>query len=819
MNYKIKYLSYKKKYINLRNQYGGLDSIEEYMNEAIDDAIKEYMNEEIIDLGKKNLESAFLAENFVRFEILLDRIISDSLNFKCNDYIEQEWDNDIDDYLKKNENNFVIKYPNANNYECNSLDYLKSSYKLTSDPDQYQFFYQCKDYDPTAYLPKEENLIRENKFIKLGSVNYFVKKPDWIFEGKPPGSRIFNLVKHEELQYFASNHLADRINNLVIGADHCNQKQPIQTYKLEEYENLNNIISNIVHFILDNWNESEECTQIFLTLLKYPKINLNLQNEYGYSPLMICCLKNIKIGVLKLLEKNVKLEFLTSQEKDGIPIYKDAYDIAVLKNNSEIVINILEELVKVNELNFPLIYKIKDIPNNDNLVNLEVYYNISKLKTLQIVKQSKDKIKKDSFKMFKKTYISTLEINSNDPELKFIRNEIHGKVYNDKQNLVSLKFYNYLTEQHNVIKEFKIHRYLNAHDITCKIFNINSIIFNTEINSQTENLNLFMVAVDTVTSNLTIFLKNYYNEIKEDQSDIMNYINNRIYDKLGLLLDLKYTCSYWKPDNILIKVINDNLKLATEEEIKDIIKKKDFNKIKIYLNDITYSFCCIGDCIPNENFEDISTIFLGIYCLSIYCRYHIENKGNKLNLLDQKILQYEDELYTFLIVKGEKYTENIIAKYLTHSALRVSIINITKYFYTQMFSFFTLETKIDLRLIYKYELYFDKLESKHEIEIGKYQDDYPLLNSNGVINVLDRICKNIRKKIEYESEIIFGKGYENLISAILKKEINRLESLLNRIDVNIYESKSGEIELEPIHVAILDFDAIPKSKKIIDILL
>ena len=142
MNYKIKYLSYKKKYINLRNQYGGLDSIEEYMNEAIDDAIKEYMNEEIIDLGKKNLESAFLAENFVRFEILLDRIISDSLNFKCNDYIEQEWDNDIDDYLKKNENNFVIKYPNANNYECNSLDYLKSSYKLTSDPDQYQFFYQ-----------------------------------------------------------------------------------------------------------------------------------------------------------------------------------------------------------------------------------------------------------------------------------------------------------------------------------------------------------------------------------------------------------------------------------------------------------------------------------------------------------------------------------------------------------------------------------------------------------------------------------------------------------------------------------------------------
>ena len=65
-------------------------------------------------------------------------------------------------------------------------------------------------------------------------------------------------------------------------------------------------------------------------LLTHPKINVNIQNKNGYSPLYIVCLKNKKEMIKLLLEyPKTKIDFDITEFKDNIEIYN-----SLKKNNN-----------------------------------------------------------------------------------------------------------------------------------------------------------------------------------------------------------------------------------------------------------------------------------------------------------------------------------------------------------------------------------------------------------------------------------------------------------------------------------------------------
>ena len=81
----------------------------------------------------------------------------------------------------------------------------------------------------------EINTDPDHQFVKIGTANWVVLRPDWYPEGQIPGSRIFRLVKLRKIKGLVSNYAREGNMRFIdlISVDHCNQKRPLQTYRLE----------------------------------------------------------------------------------------------------------------------------------------------------------------------------------------------------------------------------------------------------------------------------------------------------------------------------------------------------------------------------------------------------------------------------------------------------------------------------------------------------------------------------------------------------------------------------------------------------------
>jgi hypothetical protein len=186
----------------------------------------------------------------------------------CFDTVMQD-DYNIQEYLAENENNFVIKLPRSDKYECMSIDNLKSQWRLTledidkytEDPTKgkpyYKKWYACREKNnlPHSHQIVEgnhlghkiqvNNVIRyeadnqteipESSYIKIGSANWLVQKPDWIYDGTPPEPRIFSLVEVKNLHTITANDMMDGVpdplSDVFLSSDHCNT-EPMLSYKL-----------------------------------------------------------------------------------------------------------------------------------------------------------------------------------------------------------------------------------------------------------------------------------------------------------------------------------------------------------------------------------------------------------------------------------------------------------------------------------------------------------------------------------------------------------------------------------------------------------
>jgi len=149
-------------------------------------------------------------------------------------------DVDINNYLREDDLNFVIKYSGAENYEVWNLnDYLRQI-KIAGQ-DDINVFYECVNTNHFLVQP-ENNVVRDTEYIKIGAYNTIVVKPDWIKLGSKyvPEPRIFEMVKYKEVKALISRDIHDYQFSVVSG-DHCQatrtsaSQEPVTiwTYKFE----------------------------------------------------------------------------------------------------------------------------------------------------------------------------------------------------------------------------------------------------------------------------------------------------------------------------------------------------------------------------------------------------------------------------------------------------------------------------------------------------------------------------------------------------------------------------------------------------------
>ena len=187
-------------------------------------------------------------------------------------------DEDIFEYLQSHPKNFVIQLPGSDRYETLNLNDLLKMKRLD---DLYKYFrigaydtfYECHKYDPNDYQNGSKNVNTLKKFMKLGIASIPVLVPEWFFgnfgyrtERFPiPEPRIFKLEKYKVVNSLVSSklyHYLDKLDEIalhnydieveraqmeglpqeeidmmepdwpLVSADHCNEKKPIQTYRL-----------------------------------------------------------------------------------------------------------------------------------------------------------------------------------------------------------------------------------------------------------------------------------------------------------------------------------------------------------------------------------------------------------------------------------------------------------------------------------------------------------------------------------------------------------------------------------------------------------
>jgi hypothetical protein len=152
------------------------------------------------------------------------------------DTIEYD-DEDVFTYLRKSDRNFVIKLPGSDTYEAWNIDQYLKLIEIEGAGD-INTFYEC--YEASGNTP-EHNINKDTIYIKLSSSIFVVEMPDWLLpirrnlgpNNKIPEPRIFGLVENKMVNALVSTkllHYLEQTGN--YGADHCNQRKPLMTYKL-----------------------------------------------------------------------------------------------------------------------------------------------------------------------------------------------------------------------------------------------------------------------------------------------------------------------------------------------------------------------------------------------------------------------------------------------------------------------------------------------------------------------------------------------------------------------------------------------------------
>ena len=148
------------------------------------------------------------------------------------------YDKNIDKYLAKNPGNFILVV--GDNKECESLVNLQRQYYSNELRDM-EGYYECSqsviDWQNTAGHTKiafnPEDYITDIEYVKVGSFNQYIVKPDWFYNGPAPAPRRFKLVSTGERKRLISKRIATRYGTDVVSDVHCDPLDTFEIFRLE----------------------------------------------------------------------------------------------------------------------------------------------------------------------------------------------------------------------------------------------------------------------------------------------------------------------------------------------------------------------------------------------------------------------------------------------------------------------------------------------------------------------------------------------------------------------------------------------------------
>ena len=144
------------------------------------------------------------------------------LKSTCWDAVQSK-DISIKRHLKKRDNFVLCTSEDVGDYQCQSMKNIRKQGSLgrpwRAPKDYYKMFY--------AIVSKEGDVNKEQAYIKVMADGRVIKKPDWIYNGHPEGTKVFKLVDTNEKKPLIAN-------NIVDGYNQGSWKDPVSIYQLEE---------------------------------------------------------------------------------------------------------------------------------------------------------------------------------------------------------------------------------------------------------------------------------------------------------------------------------------------------------------------------------------------------------------------------------------------------------------------------------------------------------------------------------------------------------------------------------------------------------
>jgi len=158
------------------------------------------------------------------------------------------YDKNIDKYLAKDPGNFILV--NGKNKECESLVNLQRQY-FSAELNGMEGYYECSqslidwqnqpwrnergefERRPTRTVFNPGDFITDTEYVKVGSANHYIVKPDWFYAGPAPAPRMFKLVATGERKRLISKRIATIYGANVVSDIHCDPLDTFYIFRLE----------------------------------------------------------------------------------------------------------------------------------------------------------------------------------------------------------------------------------------------------------------------------------------------------------------------------------------------------------------------------------------------------------------------------------------------------------------------------------------------------------------------------------------------------------------------------------------------------------
>jgi hypothetical protein len=77
------------------------------------------------------------------------------------------------------------------------------------------------------------DFITDTEYVKVGSANHYIVKPDWFYAGPAPAPRMFKLVATGERKRLISKRIATIYGANVVSDVHCDPLDTFDIFRLE----------------------------------------------------------------------------------------------------------------------------------------------------------------------------------------------------------------------------------------------------------------------------------------------------------------------------------------------------------------------------------------------------------------------------------------------------------------------------------------------------------------------------------------------------------------------------------------------------------